>query len=169
MSDPIRDDRSKLAHVPVHTVYLCGPITGTSLSEATRWRQIVAAALSGQAEIIDPTRDTLDLTRRSGIAATRALTAERLLHGKRTVARDRFDVRRCDLVLACFLGAEHASIGSIGEIFWADVMGKPVIIVREEDNPHNHDMLNDIAGWIFDNLHQAIEQVRKLIRTGVSA
>ncbi len=168
MSDPARHDEAELAPAPVHAVYLCGPITGQSLSEATGWRQVVAAALAGQVQIIDPTREALDLARRCGAAATRVLTVERLLHGKRTVARDRFDVRRSDVVLACFLGAKQASIGSIGEIFWADVMGKPVIIVREEDNPHNHDMLNEIAGWIFDNLDQAVEQVRKLIRTGVS-
>jgi hypothetical protein len=89
-----------------------------------------------------------------------------LLHGKRTVARDRYDIQRCDLLLACFLGAKNVSIGAVGEIFWADAMGKPVIIVREENNVHNHDMLNEIAGWIFDDLGTAIEQIRRVINSG---
>jgi hypothetical protein len=149
--------------VPSATVFLCGPITGMTLPEAKSWRRTVIAALAGEARFIDPTRDSPDTTRRSENAATRSLTARRLLHGKRTVTHDRFDIRRSDLVLACFLGAKAVSIGSVGEIFWADAMGKPVIVVREEDNLHNHDMLNEIAGWIFDNLDEAIGQVKKLI------
>lgn len=135
-------------------------------NDASRGNQLAAhrhGALAGEARFIDPTRDNPDTTRRSENAVTRSLTAGRLLHGKRTVARDRFDIRRSDLVLACFLGSKAVSIGSVGEIFWADAMGKPVIVVRGEDNPHNHDMLNEIAGWIFDNLDDAIIQVKKLI------
>jgi nucleoside 2-deoxyribosyltransferase len=155
--------------VSERAVFLCGPITGLSLVDATAWRHAAMAALSGEAEIIDPARDLPDTTRRSESEATRALSPERLLHGKRTVTRDRFDIRRSDVVLACFLGVESISIGSVGEIFWADAMGKPVIIVREEANIHNHDMLNEIAGWIFDNLDDAIEQVRILIKSGVKS
>ncbi len=147
---------------PTHRIYLCGPITGSP--EAASWRQTVIGALAGEAEMIDPTRDVLSSARHGESASSRALSVERLVHGKRTVTRDRFDVERSDLVLACFLGATSVSIGSIGEIFWADAMRKPVIIVREEDNLHNHDMLNEIAGWIFDDLDAAIEQIRKLIR-----
>jgi hypothetical protein len=146
-------------------VYLCGPITGLSLSESTGWRRTVSAALSGEAQVIDPTRDSPDPTRHSQAKATRTLSVERMLHGKRTVARDRFDIQRCDLLLACFLGAKSVSIGAVGEIFWADAMSKPVIIVREDDNVHNHDMLNEIAGWIFDDLDTAIEQIRRVINS----
>ena len=123
----------------------------------------MTSALAGEARVIDPTRAAFDTTRQSDSSATRPLTVERLLHGKHTVARDRFDIRCTDIVLACFLGAKAVSIGAVGEIFWADALGKPVIIVREQDNIHNHDMLNEVAGWIFEDLHQAIEQVRTLI------
>lgn len=163
MSGPNGNGEEGVVRTHVHTVYLCGPITGLPIAKATSWRNTVIAALSGEAQVIDPTRDSPDSTKRSESAATRALTAGRLLHGKRTVARDRFDIRRSDVVLACFLGAKSVSIGSVGEIFWADAMGKLVIVVREEDNVHNHDMLNEIAGWIFDDLDAAIEQVRIVI------
>jgi len=148
----------------LHTVYLCGPITGLSRRQATGWRRHVAELLAGEAEIIDPTRDLPDLIRRSEMPATLAAKAERLLHGKRTVARDWFDIQRADLVFACFVGAKSVSIGAVGEIFWADALGKPVVIVREEDNVHNHDMLNEIAGWVFNNLGDAIEQVKRVLR-----
>ena len=146
-----------------HTIYLCGPITGLSLDQSTNWRRDAILALSPHVNVIDPTRDFPDPIRRSVGSAHRALSTKRLVHGKRTLVRDRFDIQRSDIVLACFLNAKHVSIGSVGEIFWADILRKPVIIIREEDNPHNHDMLNEIAGWIFDDFAPAIEQVKKLI------
>jgi nucleoside 2-deoxyribosyltransferase len=149
----------------LHTLYLCGPITGVPVFAATAWRRKVIAALGREARIIDPTRDVAETVRRCESVTTQKLTLDRFLHGKRTVARDRFDIRRSDLVLACFLGAKAVSIGAVGEIFWADAMGKPVIVVREDDNVHNHDMLNELAGWIFGDLDAAIEQVRRVIRT----
>jgi nucleoside 2-deoxyribosyltransferase len=166
MREPARTGEAESAGARVPVVYLYGPITGLSLHEARSWRRTAAAALAGEAEVIDPTRDSPDTTRRSESAATRALTAERLLHGKHTVARDRYDLRRSDLVLACFLGMRSVSIGAVGEIFWADAMGKPVVLVREADNIHNHDMLNDIAGWIFEDLESALELVRSVVRSG---
>ena len=148
---------------PARSVFLCGPITGHAPGQAAGWRNKVAHALAGDVVTIDPLRDRPDAVRRADHPRTRGPSAARLAHGKRTVARDRFDVERSDVVLACFLGATSVSIGAVGEIFWADLLRKPVIIVREADNPHNHDMLNEIAAWIFDDLDAAIDQVRQLL------
>ena len=167
MSASVGSGEAGLVRARLPTVYLCGPITGVPLREATGWRRAVAELLAGEAHVIDPTRDAPDTIRRSDLASTRALTAERALHGGQTLARDRADIRRSNLVLACFLGAKSASIGSVGEMFWADAMGKPIVVVREEDNPHNHDMLNAIAGWVFTDLDSAIRQVRRIIGSEV--
>ena len=148
----------------MRTVFLCGPITGLTLEQAAGWRRRVTQELAAEALTIDPTRDTPDPYPNVQDPETQPVSVGRLSHGKRTVARDRFDLERSDLVLACFLGAQRVSIGAVGEIFWADVLRKPVIIVRELDNPHNHDMLNEIAGWIFDNLEDAIDQIRQIVR-----
>jgi hypothetical protein len=146
-------------------VYLCGPITGQSASCAKTWRAEVTAALQGTADCIDPTRDSPDYARQSERATGRSLTAERLRHGKRTMVRNKFDVGRSDILLGCFLGSAAVSIGSVGEIFWAEAMGKPVILVREDENIHNHDMLNEIAGWVFAEIGPAIEQINTLLST----
>jgi hypothetical protein len=148
---------------PARTVFLCGPITGLTRERAAGWRAQVTRALAGEAVTLDPMRDQPDVTRRAPGADTDPSGVGRLVHGKRTVARNRFDVERSDLVLACFLGATSVSIGAVGEIFWADLLRKPVIIVREADNPHNHDMLNEIAAWIFADLDLAIAQVRRML------
>jgi hypothetical protein len=133
--------------------------------EATTWRADVISALRGTADCIDPTRDAPDYYRRSEDPTTRPLTVERLRHGKRTIVRAKFDLSRCDILLGCFLGSAAVSIGAVGEIFWAQSMGMPVILVREDDNIHNHDMLNEIAGWIFPAMRPAIEQIKKLLGT----
>lgn len=166
MSKEIRHRATGVGRARLQNVYLCGPITGLPLAEATGWRRAVTAALEGEVLVIDPTRDAPDTERRYDSASTRGLSAARLLHGKLTVARDHFDIRRSNLVFACFLGAKAVSIGAVGEIFWANAMRKPIIVVREDDNPHNHDMLNELAGWIFNDLEAAIEQVRRLIIPG---
>lgn len=166
MSVDIRDGADVVVCAGLQTVYLCGPITGVPLREAVGWRRAVAEALAGSAQVIDPTHYAPDTTRRSDSAATRALTEERLLRGRRTLERDQADVRRSDLVLACFLGAKSVSIGSVGEMFWAHTMKKPIVLVREDENVHNHDMLNAIAGWVFTDLDAAIGQVMKLIDSG---
>lgn len=145
-------------------VYLCGPITGQTLSDAKSWRESVIEKVKNFAECIDPTRDSPDTVRRSSAGESEVSRNSRLVHGQATVTRDRFDVQRCDAVFAYFLGADSVSLGSVGEIFWADSYRKPVIIVREHDNPHNHDMLNAIAGWICPDLDSAIQQLRRLLR-----
>jgi hypothetical protein len=147
------------------TIFLCGPITGIPSTSARTWREQAREMLAGTATTIDPTRDLPDSVRYSESSTEHTLTITRLIHGKRTVARNRFDIGRADIVLACFLGTEAVSIGSVGEIFWADAMGKPVIIVREDNNLHNHDMLNEIAGWISNDLESAIENIRRLLQT----
>jgi nucleoside 2-deoxyribosyltransferase len=153
------------SHFILPKVYLCGPITAQSALGATTWRAQVIAALHGAADCIDPTRDSPEYERQSESAVTRPLTVERLRHGKLTIVRNKFDLGRCDILLCCFLDATAVSIGSVGEIFWAEAMGKPVIIVREDDNIHNHDMLNEIAGWVFPEVKPAIQQIKTLLGT----
>jgi len=167
MSNLIRNAKSTVLPTHMQTIYLCGPITGLTLPDAKSWRHKVKGSLANLAQVIDPTRDSPDTIRRSESAQTRVMTANRLLHGKQIVKRNRFDIERSDVVLACFLGTKSVSIGSVGEIFWADAMGKPVIIVREEDNLHNHDMLNEIATWIFEDLEEAINQVQKFFDSNI--
>ena len=146
-------------------VYLCGPITGSNETDATTWRQKVHQSLPSTIVCIDPTREIPDYVRQAETKNGKG-RLERLVHGQATLTRDRMDVQRCDIVLANFLGAKQVSIGSVGEIFWADSYRKPVIIVREENgNPHDHDMLNSIACSIYHSLEPAIEKIITLLST----
>jgi len=143
-------------------IYLCGPITGMNAESAGRWRKEVAKELY-PLKTIDPTRQAPDFVIRSAEKATEADLVRRRAHGKSTTTRDRLDVGRADLILANLTGAKAVSIGSVGELFWADMQRKPIIIVREaHGNPHDHDMINEIAGWIVPDVGEALNLIKSL-------
>src|SRR5690349_12635769 len=127
-------------------VYLTGPITGAADGVICSWRDAVRKKLSPEIELVDPASAPYD----SSLAYQRPEKApaavKRLMHGRFVVDRNKHLIRSCDVVFANFIGAERASIGSVGELFWADAFGKPIVIVREKTgNVHDHAMLNAIA------------------------
>lgn len=75
---------------------------------------------------------------------------------KGITTRDRNDVMSCDCVLAYLKGAEKVSIGTAVEFGWADAFRKPVVMVIDEDDIHNHPMLSTIAGFIIETLDEAL-------------
>ena len=150
-------------------IFLCGPITGQSPDGITEWRKYARNKLAAaEISVLDPTRNVTDASVGSEKSLSDKARLARMLHGHSTVQRDRFDVERCDLVLANFLGCSgeraRVSIGSVGELFWADAFRKPVVLVREEShNVHDHAMLNDLAGWIFSDLDVALAAVERIL------
>ncbi|GAB3027465.1 nucleoside 2-deoxyribosyltransferase [Spirosoma pulveris] len=144
-------------------VYLCGPITGTLNGTASTWRNDVKSLLAPNINCIDPMRYKPDLIRQADSAYSIESELRRLNHGKEVLSRDRMDVSRCDVVLANFNGSEKVSIGSVGEIFWADAFRKPVIVVRElAGNEHDHDMINSIASFICRDIFEATAYIKTL-------
>ena len=141
-------------------VYLAGPISGAIASEATSWREEFGTLLKSDIRCLSPLRDQIDST------PDHPLTMEKISHGKGSVARDRMDISRCDLVVANFIGAKRISIGSVGEIFWADAYRKPVVLIMEDDgleNPHFHLFILELASWRFASLGEAAEKVNIIL------
>jgi nucleoside 2-deoxyribosyltransferase len=141
-------------------VYLAGPISGLADARETSWREQFKILLKDDIRCLSPLRDQIDPT------PDYPLTIEKVRHGKGSVARDRMDVMRCDLVVANFIGAERVSIGSVGEIFWADAYRKPVIVIIEDDkptNPHYHLFILELAAWRFASLPEAAEKVNVIL------
>src|ERR1039458_6967927 len=145
-------------------IYLSGPITGHADNAIKSWRTLAVQQLSRFGEVVDPTLAPYD----SEIACEKQESSpealDRLRHGLFVVRRNRNLIRSSDAVLANFLGAgSKASIGSIGEIYWADAFGKPVIIVRESSgNVHDHAMLNAIASEVVFTLKDAVRLIEEL-------
>jgi nucleoside 2-deoxyribosyltransferase len=145
-------------------IYLSGPITGLADDTIRPWRSYAAERLAQFGEIIDPSLATYN----SEMSFTKQESApealDRLRHGLFVIRRNRNLIQSSDIVLANLLGAgSHASVGSIGEIYWANAFGKPVIIVREAfGNVHDHAMLNAIASNVVNTLEDAFEVIEKL-------
>jgi hypothetical protein len=145
-------------------VYLVGPITNTTDEFRTDWREACRTRFAPEIDVISPLRHPVEtIEERGELSAEERLRL--ILHGRSIATRDRFDVQRCNLVFVHLKSSKSVSIGSVGEIFWADAFRKPVIVVRESGNIHTHALLDALVGWIFSDLNEAISTARTLLLT----
>lgn len=145
-------------------VYLAGPIKGLSYDGATDWRRHAAGLLHiAGIEALSPMRHKAYLAGDQDIADDYPLSA--LSSQRGITARDRFDVGRCDVVLANLLGAEQVSIGTMIELGWADGARKPIVLVMEDTgNPHDHAMVRELANFRVLTLAEGLRLVAALVR-----
>lgn len=142
-------------------VYLAGPITGCSYNGATDWRKEVARQLGDKCIIgVSPMRCKDYLLEETTIADS--YEARVMSSQKGLTARDRWDCRRCDIILANFLGAERVSIGTVMELGWADAARRPIVVVMEQGNVHDHAMVREVAGFIVSTLDEAVQVISAL-------
>lgn len=145
-------------------VYLAGPISGQSYDGATAWRTLVADELLDEIECYDPMRGKGYLSGEKGIKDH--YDEFNLSRTKGVVARDYFDVQRCDALLVNLLGATKVSIGTVMEIAWAYDKHKPVVLVMEKGNVHEHGMILECCGYVVGSLEEAIGLIRDILLTG---
>lgn len=167
------------------TVYLAGAITGLSYEEARfGWRKEFADIINR----VDPTIEMLSPMRGKAHIkgysdnehpitghATSAFTEHVMSTGKGIVARDRWDTKRADVVVANLKDTAHiVSIGTCIEFGWRDGCG-PLIVIFPTPDPalegkqhvHDHLMLIEIADYIVHTIDEAAELTLKLLRGGV--
>jgi nucleoside 2-deoxyribosyltransferase len=139
-------------------VYLAGPITGLSWNGATSWRVYASTQFVRHSiEAVDPLRGKHYLSGEKSIALN--YDEHAMSTSKAITSRDRFDVERCDLVLANFLGSDphRTSVGTVVELGWADAFRTPVILCAPPDHPLRlHPITSQIAAWEVDDLDHAI-------------
>lgn len=137
-------------------VYLAGPIGGCTQAEANDWREMVADALPPEIVGISPLRCEPLVGERYGLhyadpmfGTARAISSKNLM-----------DVRQCDVTLA-FLprwATERApSYGTVIEMAWAHALGKPVILVTDDEHVREHAVVNACAGWVLPTLREATD------------
>lgn len=147
-------------------IYLCGPITGSSEEGIVTWREKVMELLPQHVEVLDPALAVYDATPACAHIENSTEELLRLKHGLLVVDRNKHMIQTSDVVLANFLKAERASIGSIGELFWANAFRVPIVVVREPTgNVHDHAMLNAIASMVTDNLESGCEAALSMLQT----
>ena len=150
-------------------VYLCGPITGLSYDEArTGWRMEVATRLSAaNIKVLSPLRYKNYLSGETDLKGLNGYADHALSTSRGITARDRYDTQRCDMVLCNLLGATSVSIGSMIELGWLDSVRTPVVVCMEEEgNPHNHDMVREIADFIVPTISEAVSLVKAVLTPG---
>lgn len=145
------------------TVYLAGPIAGQTYAGCTDWRQRAADYLlrCGFA-VASPMRFKQFLSKMT-VMHGNAVEGNPLTTAKGICTRDRNDVAKCDVVLMNLLGAKIVSIGTMVELGWADAHRKPVVVVMEPGNIHEHCFVRELAGYIVPDLDAGLEVVRAIL------
>jgi hypothetical protein len=140
------------------TIYLSGPVTGTS-AQADNWRADVRRRLPSSYRLFDPSKQGPDRTIGYLRSLSPAEDLDRLRHGKFIVDRNRHQIGKSDVLLSCLLGAgERVSIGSVGEMHWANAFNVPIIVVRERTgNVHDHAILNALASELCFSIDEACQ------------
>ena len=137
-----------------YTLYMAGPVKGLAYGPATDWRRWLANYLKDyNVECLDPLRGKDELRDETSIDRVEYDTPMSCPKG--IYVRDRYDSLRCDLLLVNLLGAEKPSLGSVMEIAWADALHKPIILVMEPGNIHEHTMVLGACGFRAQCLEEA--------------
>ena len=139
------------------SVYLVGPITGLSYDGATDWRQYAKSFLSHRnIAALNPMRGKDYLLQETSIEDKYDKHVMSTSRGIMT--RDYFDCMNAGVILANFLGAKKASIGSAMECAWAYVNHTPLIVCMEESgNPHDHAMIREATGYRVESLDEGLK------------
>ena len=147
--------------MPKARIYLAGPITGESWGEATDWRKYVGDAFADVGiEGVSPLRSKEYLLNEVAIADR--YDQHILSTSKGIFTRDFYDVSRVDGLFVNFLGAKKVSIGTVMEIAYAWSLRKPIIVVMDQDNMHQHSMLREASGWIVDSIEDGIHVAKNV-------
>lgn len=143
------------------SVYLAGPISGLTYKDADDWRRYAKQYLNKLGiEAYSPTRakEYLASIGKLAPAGQNYNGLSPLSENKGIVARDRMDCTGRSLVLANLLGSTQVSIGTCIEFGWADSAKVPIVLaIEKENNPHEHGMLVELAGYRVESLEAALD------------
>jgi len=139
------------------SIYLAGPITAKTIKEANDWRDDVIAKLAVRGIIgVSPLRCEPPRGERYTLS-----DADPKFGTARAIAsKNVSDVRDCKLTLAYLptvLNDPWPSLGTICELSWAHMLGKPTILVSDDRRITEHPVINANAGWIVGTLDEAVE------------
>ena len=154
------------------TVYLAGPIDGLSYREGVEWRRYAQEKLAVEGiKAQSPQRgkdyigDNPELAAEMDFAKQEAAFSANIMStGRMIMTRDKFDALNCSILLVNFAGAKRASIGTVMEIAWAYLQGKPIIVVADEEDVlhRSHPMLRETFSCVTNSLDEALDVVRGL-------
>ena len=144
------------------SVYLAGAIKGLTYKNCNDWRKYAKQELTKHGLVgISPMRakEFLD---------TGNLLLENYDHviasQEGVVARDRMDVKSCDVMLANLLGLEKITIGTMVEYGWADAYRKPIItIIEKTGNVHEHYFVRELTAFRVETLEEGLSVAKAIL------
>ena len=169
---------------PAKTVYLAGPISGLTYADARDgWRKEFASLMPEHIHCLSPMRAKEFLSKAQDISGLpTSYTDQAIATPSGIVTRDHNDVKSCDAMVANFLGADRASIGTAIEFGWANAYRKPIVMLIEKDgfvrvkkgdgtlvaqrNPHWHAMMSEIGGYLTDDMEEAAHIINHILTPG---
>jgi len=148
------------------SVYLAGPITGTSYGECTDWREQLVARFKGAGvAAYSPMRAKDYLLQETSVAdsyESKIMSSQRGIY-----ARDFNDCRMCDALFVNLLDANRISIGTVMEVAWGAAFNKPIVLVMEdENNLHEHSMLREACPIRVNNIAEGVDIMKALLLPG---
>lgn len=146
-------------------MYLAGPVIGHTREAANDWRNYVIEQLKEYNIMgISPLRCEPPP---DGVKYPLHYPDARFGTMRAIASKNVFDVRACDAILA-YLPKKYTDInpvyGSVCELAWGHIIGKPTILVTDDPYIKEHPVINANAGWVLDTLDQGIE-----VATGILA
>ncbi len=141
------------------TVYLAGPIAGCDKAEANDWRHDVSRQLAEAGIVgISPLRCEPLIGARSTLQYADPKFGTARAIGSKNI----FDVRHCDMTLAYLpreINDRRPSYGTICELAWAHMIGKPTILVTDCPVLLNHPVISACSGWLLNTLDEGVEVI----------
>lgn len=148
-------------------VYLSGPITGLTYKDARfGWRKDFADMMEPGITVLSPMRHEGHLAEIKGKLA-KEYPEHLFSHPKMIVSKDLLDIDVSDIVVANFLGAKKASIGTVSEMGYARAKGKTIITIMEKGNIHEHPFVTELSNAVVTSLSDAVAIVNSLLSEGV--
>ena len=141
------------------TVYLGGPIRSLSYNEAINWRISAAKYLNDIGiKCLSPMRGKELLKDVDKI--TDSYEDLKGYSSSEIFARDKFDIKRSNILLFNLLNRKGSIIGSFFELAWGHLLGKYCIVVIEKDSIYaKHPFVKESASIMFGNLDEAIDYI----------
>lgn len=152
-------------------IYLSGPITGLTYGDAQRtWRQEAKIILERHGHnTVSPLR-CQDHRDADGVIGSDKLPPGPHTTPKGITLRDLWDTERSDVLFCNLLGAKRVSIGSVGELFRANVRRPQIIVLGMENsgNPNDHAMVRTVSAMVVPTFEKMIEVTLDLVGRGTS-
>lgn len=142
--------------------YLGGPMTGHTWDACDDWRKTISKRLRDlDIECLSPLRGKDYLKNETSLKLS--YETHPLSSPIGIVLRDKSDILTADFCIFNFLNCgDRVSIGSVWEISLAQYLHKPIILIMEPDNVHNHPMITQLAYPIVHTLEDGLDLAIRL-------